>query len=429
MFKIDSARARAFVTDKQWRQSHERVMISSKSFDDRTGEGTEWLGWQSILAEPNDALLENLDSVGSDINKKADIFIICGIGGSYLGAKAVIDALHSGFQSDGPEIIYAGHQISGSYLKDLVAYLETPKPDGSRKEVYMNVISKSGTTMETAVAFRVLRKWMHDQYGDEAISRIYCTTSREGGALNKIIRAHGYRKFILPDDVGGRFSVLTPVGLLPIAVTGINIKQLFYGAVDAYRFLDENRTNLLEYVTARYALYNQGFAIDLISTFEPDLVSFGGWLQQLYGESEGKNGQGLFPAVAQYSTDLHSLGQMVQDGKRNIIETFITVDKPGESVIIEEDPRDYDGLNYLAGKSMEEINSKAYQGTLQAHLDGGVPVFTAHLEKRNEESLGQAIYYFELATALFVYAIGENPFDQPGVEDYKKAMYQLLGKK
>ncbi|MDG5766407.1 glucose-6-phosphate isomerase [Balneolales bacterium ANBcel1] len=428
MFTIDISRARSFITDKEWGEASGTVEASSAMLDSRDGPGSEWLGWQDILKNPNDALLENMEAIGTDIYKKADVFIVCGIGGSYLGAKAVIDALTPPFRDEGPEIVYAGHHISGAYLKNLIRHLEKPKIDGSRKEVYLNVISKSGTTMETAIAFRELRNWMHGRYGDEAVSRIFCTTSREGGALNKIIKAYGYRKFILPDDVGGRFSVLTPVGLLPIAAAGIAVKDLFYGAVEAYRTLNGDRKNLLDYVTARYALNNKGYALELVASFEPALSSMGSWLQQLYGESEGKNGKGLFPAVAQYSTDLHSLGQMVQEGKRNIMETFLTVAKTEKSMVVSNEPRNYDGLNYLAGKSMEEINDKAFQGTVQAHLDGGVPIFVGELEKLDASSLGQVIYYFEMATAVFVYSLGENPFDQPGVEAYKKAMYQLLGK-
>ncbi len=428
MITIETKLARKFLSDEEHNLAAGVVKDSSEQLDKRTGKGTEWLGWQDILREPNDALLENMESIGTEIHKTADVFIICGIGGSYLGARAVIEALTPEFPNRGPEIIYAGHHISGRYLERLIDYLDKPKADGSTKQVYLNVISKSGTTMETAIAFRILRKWMHDRYGEDAVSRIFCTTSKEGGALNKIIRAHGYRKFILPDDIGGRFSVLTPVGLLPIAAAGIDVKSLFYGAVACYRKLEEDRGNLLDYVTTRFALYRKGYAIDLIASFEPALVSMGGWLQQLYGESEGKNGQGLFPAVARYSTDLHSLGQMVQDGRRNVVETFLHIQKPEPSLTLSEESRDYDGLNYLSGKTMEEVNDKAFQGTVQAHGEGGVPVFIAGIEEQNTECVGHAIYYFELATAIFVYSLGENPFDQPGVEAYKKAMYRLLGK-
>jgi glucose-6-phosphate isomerase len=428
MITVETNLALPFVSDEEQNLAARAVKEASMQLDNRTGKGTEWLGWQDILREPNDALLENMESIGREIHKHADVFIICGIGGSYLGARAVIEALTPEFSDSGPEIIYAGHHISGRYLKQLIEHLEKPKPDGTPKQVFLNVISKSGTTMETAIAFRFLRKWMHDHYGDDAVSRIFCTTSREGGALNRIVSAHGYRKFILPDDVGGRFSVLTPVGLLPIAASGIDVKRLFYGAVESYGQLQKDRSNLLDYVTARHALYKKGYAIDLISTFEPSLVSMGGWLQQLYGESEGKNGQGLFPVVAQYSTDLHSLGQMVQDGKRNILETFLHIRNAQPTLVLSDDLRDYDGLNYLSGKSMEEVNGKAFEGTVQAHNEGGVPVFKVFLDKQDPETIGHAIYFFELATAIFVYSLGENPFDQPGVEDYKKAMYRLLGK-
>ncbi len=428
MFTIDHSPTRPFITDNEWDHAKETVKKASSDLNNRSGKGTEWLGWQDILKEPNDALLESMEAIGSEIYKKADVFIVCGIGGSYLGAKAVIDALTPDFKTEGPEIVYAGHHISGSYLKNLINYLERPGSDGTPKEVYLNVISKSGTTMETAIAFRELRSWMHDKYGDEAIDRIFCTTSKKGGALNKIIKAFGYRKFILPDDVGGRFSVLTPVGLLPIAAAGINVKELFYGAVDAYRKLEEDRNNLIDYVTARWALYQKGYTVDLLASFEPALASMGGWLQQLYGESEGKNGKGLFPSVAQYSTDLHSIGQMVQDGNRTLIETFLQVAQPHESLRVSNDPRDYDGLNYLSGKTMEEINEKAFQGTVKAHQDGDVPIFIGKLDQLDAESIGYLIYYFELVTAVYVYALDENPFDQPGVEAYKKAMYQLLGK-
>ncbi len=428
MMNIDVSKARPFLTVEQYNKAEILVKKSSEQLDNRTGKGTEWLGWQSVLEQPNDALLENMESIGAEIHNKADVFIVCGIGGSYLGAKAVIEALAPDFNERGPEILYAGHHISGSYLQHLIAFLERPKKDGSDKEVYLNVISKSGTTMETAIAFRILRNWMHKRYGDDAVSRIFCTTSKEGGALNKIVKAYGYRKFILPDDVGGRFSVLTPVGLLPIAAAGMDVQRLFYGAVACYQEMNNDRRNLLEYVATRFALYQKGYAIDLIATFEPKLVSMGGWLQQLYGESEGKNGQGLFPSLARYSTDLHSLGQMVQDGRRNILETFLNVAHPGQSIKLSSEMADYDGLNYLSGKTLEEVNEKAFQGTVQAHTDGGVPVIIATLNQLDAENLGHAIYSFELAAAIFVYSMGENPFDQPGVEAYKKAMYRLLGK-
>lgn len=428
MIRVDISGASSFMDPARLSDVQEQSVTSLNALYSKTGKGPEWTGWVDILANPNDALLNEIATTAEQIHHKADVFIVCGIGGSYLGAKAVIDALGPFFGGEGPEVLYAGHHMSGRYLKELLSYLSMPKSDGSTKSVYLNVISKSGTTTETAIAFRVLRDWMHQKYGDDARERIICTTSASGGALNKIIDASGYKKYILPDDIGGRFSVLTPVGLLPIAVAGHDIRALFYGAVSEYERLRKDASSLLDYVSARTTLYNTGYAIDVISSFEPELKSMGGWMQQLMGESEGKNHKGLYPAVHAYSTDLHSLGQMVQDGQRNMIETFIVVDDDASKLVMSEDAHDHDGLNYLSGKSLHYINTKALQGTTQAHIDGGVPVICIHINKVNESTIGAMIYFFELATAVYVYNLNENPFDQPGVEDYKKAMFKLLGK-
>lgn len=428
MIKVDIRGIESFITHEEIDQALVLTRESLASIRNRSGKGAEWLGWIDILRQPNDALLNEIDALATSIRMDADVFIVCGIGGSYLGARAVIDALGGFFEDKGPQIIYAGHQMSGRYLHELIQYLEQPNSDGTTKSVYLNVISKSGTTTETALAFRVLRDWMEARYADESIKRIICTTSRSGGALNKIIQANGYRKFILPDDIGGRFSVLTPVGLLPIAVAGHDIRELFYGAVSMYQNIEKMPQPLFDYVSARTALYQKGFAIDVISSFEPELNSFGGWMQQLMGESEGKNHKGLYPAVHAYSTDLHSLGQMVQDGRRNLFETFLVVDSDTVKLQVPDDFDNHDGLNYLAGVSLHEINTKAWMGTVQAHIDGGVPVINIHIERPVEQTLGGLIYFFELATAVYVYNLGENPFDQPGVEDYKKAMFRLLGK-
>lgn len=428
MIRVETDMARKFLKEGAW---DEAMQTAARSFSDLqagTGKGPEWLGWRGTVATPDDALLEEIDTLAATIRAKADIFIICGIGGSYLGSKAVIDALGPGLIPGRPEILYAGHNMSGRYLEELLSYISSPKADGETKQVWLNVISKSGTTIETALAFRVLRKWIHNIYGDEASEHIVCTTSAEGGALNKIIKANGYRKFVLPDDIGGRYSVLTPVGLLPIAVAGIDIRSLFYGAVHAYRLLEKNPEPVLDYAASRYALYRQGYRIDVIASFEPHLKSFGGWLQQLMGESEGKNGKGLFPVLLGYSTDLHSVGQLVQDGHRNIIETFLVVTRAVQKLRMEAEPDDHEGLNYLDGRTFHDINTKAFEGTREAHAEGGVPPFTVLFDELNAGSLGQAIYFFELAVAVYVYCLGENPFNQPGVEDYKKAMYRLLGK-
>ncbi|MCH8568290.1 MAG: glucose-6-phosphate isomerase [Balneolales bacterium] len=428
MIHFDLSGTKSFLENQSLESAYADVSQAFKEVQNKSGHGPEWLGWRDILTSPNDALLSELDTLGSEIREKADVFIICGIGGSYLGARAVIDAL-SGFfdRNKGPEIIYAGHQISGTYLHDLLNYLKTPKADGSQKSVYINVISKSGTTTETALAFRVLRKWMHNTFED-ASRRIVCTTSASGGALNKSIDRNSYKKFVLPDDVGGRFSVLTPVGLLPIAVAGIDIRALFYGAVSACKEIESKPEDLLNYAATRLALYKSGKAMDMIASFEPELAGIGGWMQQLYGESEGKNGKGMFPVLLSFSTDLHSVGQMVQDGQRNMMETFLVLNNPAYGLNIDEEDDDSDGLNYLSGRSFHHVNQKAYEGTKEAHISGGVPCVTISMDKLDEEHLGRFIYICELAIAVYVYALDENPFDQPGVEDYKKAMFRLLGK-
>lgn len=428
MLTIDLDEALHFVSDEAYDSAKEKAGNAFKQIQNKTGEGSEWLGWRDILSNPNDALLENIQTLAENIRKDADIFIVCGIGGSYLGSRAVIEALTPFFGNRKPEIIFAGNQMSGKYLSQLIEYLSEKTADGTDKNVYLNVISKSGTTLETALAFRVLRDWMYDKYGDEADNKIICTTSKEGGALNKVVEARGYKKFILPDDIGGRFSVLTPVGLLPIAVAGVDIRTLFYGAVSAFKKYENQADDIISYAAIRYALYQKGYIIDIFTSFEPELRFLGNWLQQLYGESEGKNGKGLFPAVLGYSTDLHSVGQLVQQGERNMFETFLVVKNAKNNLTVKEDSENNDGLNYLAGKTFHDINSKAYEGTREAHIDGGVPVINIELDEVKENEIGHLIYAFELAIAIYVYCIGENPFNQPGVENYKKAMYRLLGK-
>jgi glucose-6-phosphate isomerase len=417
-----------FFSTEEVSLSRDKVNLMLNSLLNRTGKGSEWLGWLDLLEEPNDALINQIDDHASQIRKDADVFIVVGIGGSYLGAKAVIDALSSSFEKNKPEIIYAGHHMGDRYHKELLDYLSKPLSDGRQKSVYVNVISKSGTTLEPALAFRQLRSWMKKTYGDEASQRIIATTSEQGGALNKIIEAEKYQKYIIPDTVGGRFSVLTPVGLLPIAVAGIDIQSLFYGAVDQLLMIKKDPSHIVEHAALRFAAHNKGYAIDLFASFDPELGSFGGWIQQLLGESEGKNHKGIFPAVLRYSTDLHSLGQMVQDGRRNMIETFITVKKINEQLLVKPELNDEDGLNYLSGRSFHEINAIALDGTRQAHIDGGIPVIDMHVDVLDANHLGKLILYFEVLTGAYVYCLEENPFDQPGVEAYKKAMFRLLGK-
>lgn len=428
MLQFDWSEAESFISEKERASAYEKAKIAFQQLQTKSGKGSDWLGWRDMLADPNDALLEKIDRLARGIRDDADVFIVCGIGGSYLGARAVIEALTPFFPTDKTKIIYAGNQMSGRYLEDLIAYLNKKKPDGSSKSVYLNVISKSGTTLETALAFRVLRDWLYQHFANDADKRIVCTTSPSGGALNKLVDAHNYQKFVIPDDVGGRFSVLTPVGLLPIAVAGIDIRSLFYGAVSAYEHFENNPEQIIHYASMRYALSQNGYAIDVITSFEPELRSFGGWMQQLFGESEGKNGKGLFPANLGYSTDLHSMGQLVQQGQRNMMETFLAIKKSRTKLSVPDTGTNDDGLGYLVNTSFHEINSKALQGTRQAHVQGEVPAITVTLDDLTPEHLGWLIYAFELVIPIHVYCLGENPFNQPGVENYKKAMYQLLGK-
>lgn len=428
MIKCDISLARKFIDESTYLQSRKKADKAFDQLKHKTGPGSEWLGWRDMLAKPNDAEIEQISELGEEIRQKADVFIVCGIGGSYLGAKAVIDALSAHFDQSGPEILYAGHHMGGKYLEQLLAHLRQPKKDGTPKNIYVNVISKSGSTLETALSFRMLRELLDDLYGEESSEHIICTTGAEGGLLNKMIETKGYRKFIVPDDVGGRFSVLTPVGLIPVAVAGIDIRTLFYGAVSAYNKYEENAEEILEYAALRNAIHESGKTIDVFATFEPELTSLGGWIQQLLGESEGKEGKGIFPTVATFSTDLHSLGQFIQQGQRSLMETFIIVDKPFSKLSVNEIEGDDDKLNYLSGKSFHEINTKAREGTIEAHSEGGVPIVRIHMESLNAENIGQLIYFFELLTGIFVYSLNVNPFNQPGVEDYKKAMYRLLGK-
>lgn len=428
MIRFNPEELESFLNDSERSEAMKRAEKAYSDLSQGSIPGSEWLGWRRILETPNDAEIEEIVRHASVIRKSADVFIVCGIGGSYTGAMAVIRALNPIFKSNGPEIFYAGHHMSGKYLKELIDYLDTPHSDGRKKSVYLNVISKSGTTLETALAFRQLRGWIHSNYED-AKERIIATTGPEGGVLNKIIEAEGYHKYVIPDDVGGRFSVLTPVGLLPVAVAGIDIRTLFYGAVSYFRKEAESLQNLFEYASYRYLMHEKGYAVDVIGTFEPELFGITAWIQQLIGESEGKEGKGLYPALSGYSTDLHSVGQLIQQGRRNICETLITVDHSFSDYSV--DPGgadDTDQLNYLGGRSFHEINRSALQGTIEAHREGGVPLFKIEIDNLTAQSLGELIYFYELFTAVYVLMLEVNPFNQPGVEDYKKAMYKLLGK-
>jgi len=428
MISTDTSGAIDFIDKDELQKNTGNAERALKMVQSGTGLGSEWLGWRRIMKEPNDAEIDNISSLAAEIRNDADVFIVCGIGGSYLGAKAVIDSLKPIIDDEGPKIVYAGHHMSGKYLKELLKYLEKPKADGENKSVYLNVISKSGSTLETALSFRVLRSWINETYGEDAAKRIIATTGPEGGILNKLVESEGYKKFVIPDDIGGRYSVLTPVGLLPISVAGIDIQTLYYGAVHQFEKLEKDNGELLEYAAIRYMLQYNSTALDIIGTFEPELSGITMWIQQLLGESEGKDGKGIFPATATYSTDLHSIGQMIQQGKRNAMETLLSVEKPIANFIVPEIKDDVDELNYLAGKSFHEINKSAQKGTTEAHIEGGVPLIRIKIESLNAQQIGELIYFYELFTAVYVYMLGVNPFNQPGVENYKKAMYRILGK-
>ncbi len=415
-----------FLSSDEISRYNPSVAQAEKFLKDRSGPGNDFLGWLDLPKNTGKDTLNAISDKAQEIRSKADVLICVGIGGSYLGAKAAIEFLSPSFEDQRkPRVIFAGHTINSDYLADMLDLVKD-------KEVAVNVISKSGTTTEPGIAFRVIRQWMEKRYGrQEAAARIVATTDPAKGALRKLVKEEGYSAFEIPSDVGGRFSVLTPVGLFPIAVAGINIEQLIEGASEAYDFCsgDSVESNIAgRYAAIRNILFRRGYTTEVMATFQPQLHYINEWWKQLAGESEGKDGTGIFPAGLDYTTDLHSLGQWMQEGVRSVFETFMVLKKTNRTVNVPKFDDDSDDLNYLAGKSFEEINEKAFQGTLLAHLDGGVPSATLMLQDRSERTLGQLFYFFEKAIALSGYILRVNPFDQPGVEAYKKNMFALLGK-
>lgn len=409
------------------------TMAAHTQLAQRSGAGNDFLGWLNLPTDYDKEEFARIKQAARRIQEKADVLVVIGIGGSYLGAKAVIDALNNYFYNwqskekrQTPQIVYAGNNISGSYLKQLVDFLEG-------KEVCLNVISKSGTTTEPAIAFRVLKNWMEEKYGkQEAASRIFATTDKARGALRGLADKEGYETFVIADDIGGRYSVLTAVGLLPIAVSGIDIDELMRGAQAGqteYDNADFSKNMCYQYAAARNILYNQGKTTEILVDYEPVLFFFAEWWKQLYGESEGKDHKGILPAAVHFSTDLHSMGQYIQEGRRDLFETVIHIENSAADMTIGREAEDLDGLNYLSGQGFHFVNEKAFEGTLLAHLDGGTPNLLIHVEKLDAFHLGQLIYFFEKACAISGYLLGVNPFDQPGVEAYKKNMFALLGKK
>ena len=421
MLRFDPQAALTFLDDGALDSLRPRIEAAHQKLLDGSGVGGDALGWRRLLLEPDDALLEDLATTAEQVRQDADVLVIIGIGGSYLGAKAVIEALTPYFPDSGPEILFAGNHISGAYLRELLAYLEG-------KSVYVNVISKSGTTLEPALAFRFLREWLESHF-DDADRRIVVTTDPSEGALNQLQGERGYKKYEIPPDVGGRFSVLTPVGLFPIGVAGVDVRSLFYGAASLCKKYEQAEDNpALDYAGLRYLLFQKGFLVEVLATFEPRLGGIGGWWQQLYGESEGKEETGLYPDAVQYSTDLHSLGQYMQQGQRILIETFLMAEDDGGDLAAPRTDADLDGLNYLAGKTVSEVNRKAYEGTAKAHTEGGVPNMTLWLDEIAAGTIGECLYFFEHAVGVSGYLLDVNPFNQPGVEAYKKEMFRLLGR-
>ena len=393
-----------------------------------SGEGNDFLGWLDLPSRTPASLLDDINATAQALRNDCEVVVAIGIGGSYLGAKAVIEALSDSFAAyrggNGPAVLFAGQNIGEDYLYELQDYLKD-------KKFGIIVISKSGTTTEPAIAFRLLKAQLEVQMGKaEAARRIVAITDAKRGALRQLATEEGYKTYVIDDNVGGRFSVLSPVGLLPIAVAGFDIKALMQGAIDMENVTKEHSAdNITEvYAKTRNALYNAGKKIEILVNYNPKLHYFGEWWKQLYGESEGKDLKGIFPAAVDNSTDLHSMGQWIQDGERTIFETVLSVEEQAHSVIIPSDDANLDGLNYIAGKHVDEVNKMAELGTRIAHIDGGVPNLQITIPALKEEYLGQLIYFFEKACGISGYILGVNPFNQPGVEDYKRNMFALLEK-
>ena len=427
--KLNDKYLKSFIGEEEYANIQPMVKTAQKMIVDRSGAGSDFLGWVDLPENYDKAEFAAIKESAKKIQESCDILVVIGIGGSYLGARAAIEfmksPLYNNLNKKTPDIYFSGCNISAQALNELLSICEG-------KDVCINVISKSGTTTEPAVAFRVFRNLLESKYGkDGARERIFVTTDRAKGTLKSFSDEAGYQTFVVPDDVGGRFSVLTAVGLLPIAVAGIDIDALMQGANDARKELtdpDISKNDCFKYAAIRNILYRKGKTTEIMVGYEPYLQMLQEWWKQLYGESEGKDNRGLFPASVIFSTDLHSLGQYVQEGRRDIFETVVSVVNPSSEFIIPDDPNNIDGLNFLSGKDLNFVNKTAMQGTLFAHIDGGVPNILLEVEDRSEHSLGYMIYFFELACAVSGYLLGVNPFNQPGVEAYKKNMFALLGK-
>ena len=425
--KLNTRYLEGFVNSSDVDKIAPEVEAAVELLNSRTGAGNDFLGWLDLPVDYAKAEFKNIKKAAEKIRNESDVLVVIGIGGSFLGARAAIEFCKSQNRNllEKPQIIFAGNTLSSSALAEAVALCEG-------KDFSVNVISKSGTTTEPTIAFRVFKNLLEKKYGkEEASKRIYATTDKARGTLKELSDREGYQTFVIPDDVGGRYSVLTAVGLLPIAVAGVDIDLMMKGAADAreaYGEGDVYTNDCYKYAAMRNILYRQGKSVEMMVSYEPDYTLMNEWFKQLYGESEGKDGKGIYPSSAIFSTDLHSLGQYVQDGERLLFETVVTFDKPKNELIIELDPENGDGFNFVAGKSVDYVNKKAFLGTVLAHTDGKVPNMILELDEMNEYNFGYLAFFLEKACAVSGYILGINPFDQPGVESYKKNMFALLGK-
>ena len=422
---LDVSQTKKFYDEKLYEEVKKEVVEAHKLLRSRKGAGNDFLGWLDLPFDYDKEEFARIKKAAQKIQDQSQVLLAIGIGGSYLGAKSAVEMLKGYFSHTGVEVIFVGNHISSTYVADLLDYLKD-------KDFSINVISKSGTTTEPAIAFRIFKEYIEKRYGkEEAKNRIYATTDKARGALKTLADAEGYEEFVVPDDVGGRFSVLTAVGLLPIAASGVDIDQMMKGAQDAHEVLKEenvDKNDALKYALARNVLYRSGKKIEMLVNYEPKLNYFSEWWKQLYGESEGKDGKGIWITSASFSTDLHSLGQMIQDGERTLFETVINIDEPEREVKIKETADNLDGLNFLSGKGMDFVNKMAMNGTLLAHVDGGVPNIRITVPNVTAYTYGYLVYFFEFACGVSAYTLGVNPFNQPGVESYKKNMFALLGK-
>ena len=417
----------SFISEEEYAAIYPQVEAAHKQLEAKNGPGSDFLGWMTLPRDYDKEEFARIKAAAAKIREDSDVLVVAGIGGSYLGARAVVEAVKGMYHNeleDGLKIYFCGNSISPTYLNNIISLCKG-------KRFSINVISKSGTTTETSLAFRVLRELLEKEMGvEEANKRIYATTDRAKGTLKQLADAQGWPTFVVPDDVGGRYSVLSAVGLLPIAAAGIDIDELMKGAADAMeRFSVLSPDNdAYKYAAIRNILYRKGKSIEILECYEPNFTLMNEWYKQLFGESEGKDGKGLFPASATFSTDLHSLGQFIQDGSKLMFETVMHIKTPKSDLFLEPDKDNLDGLNFLTNQNMSVVNEKAYQGTILAHTEGGVPNIVIDVDKLDEENLGEMIYFFEKACAISGYMLGVNPFNQPGVESYKKNMFALLGK-